>query len=374
MNAKQSLLAMTGGTALLVALAWWSTRDTDQTPPEAGPLCPKLENSQPATIAITPANGKPWQAQLKDGTWTLDTLDGYPADAKALKSFVYRLSTAKGDVAKTALAANYPQLGLADPGSKENAGTRVEIKDAKGAVLADVLFGHFAATGGQFVRRQGEAQSWLSKDAPNPPGEAVIWVDRQIANLPATTFQSVTLTLPPVKPITLETPPPATANDKDAAAKKKLADYPWQADAARRIFNGLGWARFDAVKRDDPKNAPQGLPVTLRFVPPDPAQHETIEAELWPAGTDQAWVRLRAVAPPMPVEEPDNPLLAGIKDAKKAAKKQLNIPPGIAAAKAKNTAWSGWLFKIGGDLGFASRQTPMTLAKEKPAEKKEAKK
>ena len=120
--------------------------------------------------------------------WGLDQKDGYRVDFAKVKSAIVNLSEFKLIEKKTSDAKRYARLELDAPTSADAKSRRVILKDAKDAVLADVIIGklnpNLFGTGGAgtYIRRGDEKATWLARGQVDLGEEPNNWMARQIVN------------------------------------------------------------------------------------------------------------------------------------------------------------------------------------------------
>ena len=124
-------------------------------------------------------------ARRKDGRWGVVQRHGYPADFKMLSRMLYDLARLELIEPRTGKPALYPKIRVEDLGDRSAQSIRIAAK-AGGETVADLLVG-FARPeelgGGVFVRRSGEAQSWLAKGDFQPVQLLTRFLQRNIANV-----------------------------------------------------------------------------------------------------------------------------------------------------------------------------------------------
>jgi len=92
----------------------------------------------------------------------------------------------------------YARLEVEDPGNGKS--TLVAVKDKSGGDLAQAIVGKRrydrlgAGNDGVYLRKPGEAQSWLARGTLDPSGDAASWLDRQIIDISEKKIAKVTLT------------------------------------------------------------------------------------------------------------------------------------------------------------------------------------
>jgi len=135
-----------------------------------------------ATLVGTTKNGKV--------TWTLKELYDYPVPLISVRAVAAGLAQIAAIEAKTTRPAKYPKIQVEDPKGKKSKSARVELFDAKGGKLADIIVGmekaSFTGPGQLYVRRPGEERAWLARGKVSVPEKLTGWVDQMIveADLP----------------------------------------------------------------------------------------------------------------------------------------------------------------------------------------------
>ncbi|MCJ8272627.1 MAG: DUF4340 domain-containing protein [Psychrosphaera sp.] len=108
--------------------------------------------------------------------WVIDNLGNYDADTAKLSGLIKALKNARKVEGKTAKPANFHHLGLRDISEEHSKAVLVSVsgagKDYK------LLVGNSAKAGsGQYVRLNGENQTWLINLAIEKPEKAEDWVN-----------------------------------------------------------------------------------------------------------------------------------------------------------------------------------------------------
>jgi len=205
-------LTLLGLVALVaIGMALWLAQDRSaQRQAVRGELYPdltqRLESLEQVQIDGSGA-GVDVTLQRAEQGWQVVERSGYQVDMARLRTLLRNLAEAELVEEKTAQAGNYAALGVADPDEADSDeadsnGADSSDADAGGirVVLAgmdppvDLIVGN-RATGrsGSYVRRSGEAQSWLVNrtfDVPREPGQ---WIDRDVLDIGADRIQSATV-------------------------------------------------------------------------------------------------------------------------------------------------------------------------------------
>ncbi|HBK57075.1 MAG TPA: hypothetical protein DDZ76_12450 [Xanthomonadales bacterium] len=206
---RQKLLAVSGVVALLLLLTalWLSDRYRSGDGSHVGePLLPDLAQRIDDLDRISIIG--PGQKELvgltrSEAGWTVSQRNGWPADVKRLREWLSKLAKASRLEAKTALASNYGQLGVADidaepaadsnsEGSTERSGTGVRVDIAAGERLDSLLIGQNNPNGsGSYVRIPGDAQSWLADTDLAVELDPSRWLARALLSIPESDLVSV---------------------------------------------------------------------------------------------------------------------------------------------------------------------------------------
>ncbi|HLJ63824.1 MAG TPA: DUF4340 domain-containing protein [Stellaceae bacterium] len=169
-------------------------------PVTGGKVLPLLEPnlSHLARLTFT-HNGKTITLERAAGEeWVMLEKDRYPVDPKVLHRAVLGLAEARLVEPKTRVAALYPRLEVEDGGNS----TTLQAQDDQGKDLGQVLIGKRridelgGGNDGLYVRKAGDAQSWLARATLELPEQEVGWLDRRIVDLGPAMIKEMTLTQP----------------------------------------------------------------------------------------------------------------------------------------------------------------------------------
>ncbi|HXE17272.1 MAG TPA: DUF4340 domain-containing protein [Stellaceae bacterium] len=132
----------------------------------------------------------------RDGVWRVEEKYDYPADAGKMKTTLFALAALRYAEPKTAKPSLYSRLDVEDPGKKGTDSALVTLSDSAGKLMAEMIFGKRrydifgGGNDGIYVRKPGEAQSWLANGSLTLPSGTLDWVNRQISMIKADTIQS----------------------------------------------------------------------------------------------------------------------------------------------------------------------------------------
>ena len=135
-------------------------------------------------------------ARREEGRWGVVQRHGYPADFKMLSRMLYDLVRLELIEPRTGKPALSSKIRVEDLGDNKALSIRIVAKVGD-ETAADLLVG-FARPdelgGGVFVRKSGEAQSWLAKGDFQPVQLLTRFLDRNIANVEQRRIQRTRLT------------------------------------------------------------------------------------------------------------------------------------------------------------------------------------
>jgi hypothetical protein len=135
-----------------------------------------------------------------DDRWLVREKGNYPANAAKIRQLLLAMADVTLVEAKTQQPALYPRLEVEDPGQGKSA--LVTVKDKSAATIAAAIVGKRrydrlgGGNDGVYLRKPGEAQSWLARGSLDPSGEPASWLDRQILDIPEKKVAKVALTQP----------------------------------------------------------------------------------------------------------------------------------------------------------------------------------
>lgn len=192
--------------------------------------------------------------------WAIAEKSGFAADTGKLREFLLKLADAKLVEQKTSNKDKYATLGVEDVADKDAKSVEVELGGLQKPVK--LIIGNGNQHGGTFVRRAGEAESWLASGSLSVDKKTENWLRKDLTDIAATRVSSVDITRPDGKTVRI-------AKSAEGDANFKLADIPKGREAGSDYaINGpaatLGGLKFDdAVPAKDAP--PAEKPLKARF-------------------------------------------------------------------------------------------------------------
>jgi hypothetical protein len=198
----RSLILLASATAALVAIAIVVLASGDRGVSRAAPgqsAFPALAARLGDVASVTVSRDGTTMTLIRDGdNWLVAEKGNYPANAAKISQIVRAVADLTLVEPKTQNPDLYPRLEVEDPGNGKS--TLVAVKDKSGGDLAQAIVGKRrydrlgAGNDGVYLRKPGEAQSWLARGTLDPSGDAASWLDRQIIDISEKKIAKVTLT------------------------------------------------------------------------------------------------------------------------------------------------------------------------------------
>lgn len=204
---KNGLIALLAVTVVVAGVAIWLALSGPATAVDANsgkPVFADLDQQigKVAAIKISGTKGKVTierQGVGKAERWIVAEKSGYPADAQKVRQTLLGFAELKFVEAKTREPASYARLDVEDPGKKGGRARLVELDDPSGKAVARLIVGKRrpdilgAGADGLYIRRPGEAQSWLAQGTVDLPDQMTDWLDKKVAAIPAARIEKVVL-------------------------------------------------------------------------------------------------------------------------------------------------------------------------------------
>ncbi|UCG71667.1 MAG: DUF4340 domain-containing protein [Chromatiales bacterium] len=298
---QRNLLILFAALGLAALAAWLLSEDDSGSLSEGDPVLPGLAAVLNDINSVTVRRaGDTTVATLRrdEGGWVLADRDDYPANFARIRQNLRGLADAQIFEAKTANAEFYERLGVRDIADPEAAGTELDIQ-APG-YSARVIIGRTDEGGGSlaYVRRAGDAQSYLVTASLDPGSQSADWLDTAILDLPSARVRSVQIRHPDGEIL-------AIAKPRSESTNYTVADVPeGRSLTYDGVANAIG-AALAGLKLDDVEPA---AGFDAGDAEPTVASFETfdglvVEARTWQRDESTVHAFAATVTTPEPAEE-----------------------------------------------------------------------
>lgn len=210
---RKAFLSLLIVTVVAVIGAGWtlSRRDTGEGVRGAGQVMfPDLAEhaNNVRLVKVTRASGTVTLESAKKGgdtEWSLKELYGYPVPLESIRAVVGGMASVAAIEAKTTMAKKYPKIHVSDPSKKGSKSALVQLFDGERHKMAELIVGlEHPSLGGPglvYVRRPGEARSWLARGKIPVPEKRADWVNRMIVEIDLPRMREATLFVPGQPPL-----------------------------------------------------------------------------------------------------------------------------------------------------------------------------
>jgi hypothetical protein len=220
MNQKRILAVLAAGAVLSAGLALFALHQSVEEGAQQftpAPFFPGFASDvkNAARIHIV-SHGADFNISNTPNGWVLPGSGGYPADVDEVRHTLIGLAALETIEPKTALPDWLHYEGLETPPKGD--GVLIEVYDASGHKQAALIAGNMETIGdtngaaGLFVRRPGEAQSWLARAVFVPHGAPSDWMLLQVLDLAPARLKDITIAPVGGRPFTLSRAHPSDAN------------------------------------------------------------------------------------------------------------------------------------------------------------------
>jgi len=229
--------------ALVVAIATYAAQNRwSQVKVSGAGLVPGLAAQVGRIAKIELRQGEKALTLVRDKeAWALADRGGYPAKPEAVRALLVKLAGAELVESKTRNKDRYALLELEDPAAKDAKSRLLRLLDDKGGVIAEAVVGkkRLDAFGGNksgtYVRKPGDAQTWLANADLDVSVAVRDWVQTGVLDVPAAKIAKVTVEIPGEEPLVI-------ARDAGDATKYALVGMP----EGKKLKEGAG---IDAIVR-----------------------------------------------------------------------------------------------------------------------------
>jgi hypothetical protein len=155
------------------------------------PAFPALRENPDAVakVVLTTPEGSFTLVRETGDRWSALERFGYPVEEDQVRALIVALADMRLIEAKTRLPERYGRLEVEDVDAEDAKSRLLRVESADGKVLAEAILGkqQHRLTGNQaagtYLRRPGEARSWLASGGVAIDGEVVNWLDDEIVYL-----------------------------------------------------------------------------------------------------------------------------------------------------------------------------------------------
>jgi hypothetical protein len=348
---KLSILVIVAVLAL-VAGVWLASRESGSSADGSqSALYPELKGQLDSVTAVRifkAGDARAVELQRGDKGWTVSERSNYAADEPKLRKLLIALADAKLYEEKTSKPEQYKTLGVEDTTAADASGVRIEL--AGTAKPVNLIVGNQAGGArSQYVRRAGEAQSWLINTNIDTSSTPDAWVRKDIIEVSADRIQSVTVSVKGAKPYTAAKSARADANFAvEGLPKGKSLSSPSVANAFASALTGLSLADVQPASafESTPPAAHStfktfdGLVVELDGWTKDDKRYIAVKTAFDPAQAEQFKVATTPAA-----EKPDADAAKPDPAAKPEPPKPAT-PNAEEEAKNAATKLGGWVYEI----------------------------
>ena len=200
----KSLFALLLVTAAALILAIFVGRGAGlpRNDPLAGtPVLPEVGKRIAQIGRLTLVHGESKTTLNRQGdNWVIEERDNYPADTDKVRQTILGLAELTYVEPKTKKADLYPRLEIDDAGKKGGKSTLITVTDEKGSLLGELITGKRrvdqlgGGNDGIYVRKPGDAQSWLARGTLELAGDTPPWLAKKLLDIPAAQIKEIVLT------------------------------------------------------------------------------------------------------------------------------------------------------------------------------------
>ncbi len=272
MNARSLFLlaAITAFVAAVAAVTLHHGESAVKESPAAGKLFPAFAGSinDAATVELKKKDGVTTLRRSGD-SWGLAEKNGYPVDMSAVRKTLIGLSDLTATEARTDDPKLYSKLGVEDPTAEGSTSTLLTVKDESGKELASLIVGKehtgksFSAGRQVYVRKPGEAKSWLASGDLSLKEKSADWLDKKILEVKRERVKSVEISHADGEALIVDREK-ADAKDftlHDIPEGKELT-YP---SAPTSVADALGYLNLEDVVPADSMDMKEGVASTSKF-------------------------------------------------------------------------------------------------------------
>jgi hypothetical protein len=183
MTPRRVTLLFAIGIIVIASAVWMSSRNQSGSDPVAGTrVLPGLETSvnDITQVRITKAGGAQATLERRTTDWIVAERD-YPADSGKLRKLLLDLGSLQAVERKTAIARNYPVLGVENVTQPKAAGARIDVVSA--GKTWSLIVGNPMGDNDCYVRVVDSAQSLLASPLVMVDADPKLWLDPNLLDI-----------------------------------------------------------------------------------------------------------------------------------------------------------------------------------------------
>ena len=231
----KSLIALLIVTAAALVLALFVGRGAGlpRNDPLVGtPVLPEVGKRIGDIGRLTVVHGDSKTTLTRQGdAWVVEERGNYAADGDKVRQAILGLAELSYVEPKTRKPDLYSRLEIEDAGKKGGKSTLVTVTDEKGSLLGELVTGKRrvdqlgGGNDGIYVRKPGDAQSWLARGTLELAGDTPPWLAKKLIDLPAKEVKEAVFTAADGATFTIKRDKPEDALAiADMPAGRKLKD------------------------------------------------------------------------------------------------------------------------------------------------------
>jgi hypothetical protein len=203
MNSKKLGILFAVAVIAIAAGVWLAgQRSASSIGPSSTALYPEAKKNLDNATAVrifTAGDQLAVEIARKDDAWQVTQRNGYPAAEAKLRKLLLSIADAEIREEKTSNPENYASLGVEDVSDAAATGIRVEVSGLEPPI--NLIVGKQGpGVDSQYVRRAGEAQSWLVDARVDKLSKPQDWLNSSIVDIRADRVQSAEISTKDAKP------------------------------------------------------------------------------------------------------------------------------------------------------------------------------
>jgi hypothetical protein len=147
------------------------------------------------------ATARPLKIEFRRGRWVVASHHNYPVEAgDRLARNAAGLADLRKDMVRSDSPLDHAQLGVIDPldpsvATLSGRGKRITLRDARGEVLADYIFGKpvEGKPGYRYVRVPGQKRTYAVKTEADPSARLADWADADLLRIAGSSIRRIVL-------------------------------------------------------------------------------------------------------------------------------------------------------------------------------------